>query len=129
MTETAELIQRVKSEAAAAPSWADLYNSLFDPDDGLLTTSFATAEERAAFVKSDAFKHIRALLSESIDQHGLVPGATPRKSGRFVVRLPRSLHEALEQEALDEGVSLDQLAVLKLSIPLVSLVGSRKRGL
>lgn len=36
-------------------------------------------------------------------------------SGRFVVRLPKSLHRALTMEAAREGVSLNQYALYKLS--------------
>jgi predicted HicB family RNase H-like nuclease len=52
------------------------------------------------------------------DRTGLVEGATPKKSGKFVVRLPRSLHAALEAEAEREGVSLNQLVVAKLSMQM-----------
>jgi predicted HicB family RNase H-like nuclease len=55
-------------------------------------------------------------------QHGLVKGAMPRKSGRFVVRLPQSLHLALEQEAQREGISLNQLVVAKLAAQLSDTV-------
>ena len=37
-------------------------------------------------------------------------------SGKFNVRIPKSLHKKLSEEAEDEGVSLNQLAVYKLSI-------------
>lgn len=37
-------------------------------------------------------------------------------SGKFNVRIPKSLHKRLSEEAEDEGISLNQLAVYKLSI-------------
>jgi len=58
-----------------------------------------------------------------MQRHGLVEGATPRKSGRFVVRLPQSLHAALEREAAAEVVSLNQLVVAKLAVGLGQLAG------
>lgn len=36
-------------------------------------------------------------------------------SGKFVVRLPKSLHQRLSLEAENEGVSLNQLALYKLA--------------
>jgi len=36
-------------------------------------------------------------------------------SGKFVIRLPKSLHQRLSVEAASEGVSLNQYAVYKLS--------------
>lgn len=37
-------------------------------------------------------------------------------SGKFNLRLPKSLHKKLAEEAEDEGISLNQLALYKLSI-------------
>jgi hypothetical protein len=45
-------------------------------------------------------------------------GGIPEKSGRVLIRLPKSIHKALEVEAHKEGVSVNQLAVSKLSLPL-----------
>ena len=52
-------------------------------------------------------------------KHGVVNGAARKeKSGKFVVRVAKTIHEKLETEAKMEGVSLNQLAVTKLSLPL-----------
>jgi predicted HicB family RNase H-like nuclease len=72
-------------------------------------------------MKTDEYKAIRKLLSDAMDRFGLVAGATPQKSGRFVVRLPRTLHQRLELEAAEEGVSLNQLVVFKLAAQLSGL--------
>lgn len=37
-------------------------------------------------------------------------------SGKFNLRLPKSLHKKLAEEAEDEGISLNQLALYKLSV-------------
>ena len=55
-------------------------------------------------------------------QTGLIDGAQPTKSGRFVVRLPKTLHAALEREAIAEGTSLNQLVLAKLAVQLSTLV-------
>lgn len=39
-------------------------------------------------------------------------------SGKLMVRIPKSLHAALREEACDEGVSLNQLMLAKLSVGL-----------
>jgi hypothetical protein len=49
---------------------------------------------------------------------GVEGGATPEKSGRILVRVPKTVHTVLEIEAKKEGVSLNQLAVAKLAMPL-----------
>lgn len=45
-----------------------------------------------------------------------IPQTADDYSGKFVVRLPKSLHQRLVIEAQKEGVSLNQLALYKLSI-------------
>lgn len=120
-------LQSAKDAAASAASWADLSNALFDPVSGLITRAYPTREQRAAFLKTDEYKKIRDLVSAAMDRTGLVEGATPTKSGKFVVRLPRSLHAALDREAREEGVSLNQLVVTKLAVQMSKLV-SGPRG-
>jgi len=114
----ARIVESARDAAAKVESWADLSNTLFDPVDGLLAKAFPAREEREAFLKTEEYAAIRKLLETAIDQTGLVEGATPKKSGRFVVRLPKSLHAALEREAAEEGVSLNQLVVAKLAVQL-----------
>lgn len=116
------VLQSARGLAASAESWADLSNALFDPVDGLLAKAYPTREGRAAFVQSEEYQQIRRLLEDAIARTGLMEGATPKKSGKFVVRLPRSLHAAIEREAAQEGVSLNQLVVAKLAVQLSKLV-------
>jgi len=122
MKKANRLLEQAKDVAGSVESWADLANALFDPLNGLITRAYPTRAEREAFLKTEQYQQMRALLSEAMDTHGLVKGAAP-KSGRFVVRLPRSLHAALEREAQREGVSLNQLVVAKLAAQLHTLTG------
>ena len=45
-----------------------------------------------------------------------IPETADNYSGKFVVRLPKSLHQRLAIEAEKEGVSLNQLALYKLAL-------------
>ncbi len=122
MTEKpSEILESARHMAATADTWADLSNALFDPVDGLLVKRFPDREAREAFLKTKEYRAIRDLLQAAIGKTGLIDGATPKKSGKFMVRLPKSLHAALEREAADEGVSLNQLVVTKLAIPMSHL--------
>jgi len=123
MTASSQLIDRAKQAADEAETWADLSNLLFDPGEGLIARAYPTREAREAFVKTEEYRKLRQLVAESMDRHGLVEGGAPKKSGRFVVRLPRSLHAALEREAIAEGVSLNQLVVAKLAVGLGRMAG------
>ncbi len=122
MRSTSHLLESAKAVAESVESWADLSNVLFNPVDGLVARAYPTREDRAAFVKTPEYAAIRRLVNDAIDRTGLVEGATPKKSGKFVVRLPQSLHAALEKEAARESVSLNQLVVTKLAIQLSDLV-------
>lgn len=122
MSKAAKLLEQAEAEAKTAANWADLSNSLFDPLEGLVAKSFQTRTEREEFVKTPEYKQIRALIDRAREQTGLVAGATPKKSGRFVVRLPVSLHAALELEAAVEGISLNQLVVAKLAAQLSTVL-------
>ncbi len=118
MTKEQKLLERAKKLASAAPTWADFSNALYDPESGLLAKAYRDEGERAAFTKTPEYQEIRRLMAQMMRRTGVVEGATPLKSGRFVVRVPKSLHAALEREAADEGVSLNQLVVAKLAVGL-----------
>ena len=105
-------------------------NLLFDPDTGLIAKAYPTRAEREQFVQTDEYRAIRQLIEAARQRSGLVAGATPSKSGKLLVRLPKSLHAALESEATEEGVSLNQLVVAKLALQLSSVArGSKPSGL
>ena len=121
MKNAVKILKQAQTEASTTQSWADLSNALFDPLEGLVSRTFVTQAEREAFVKTEEYRKIRELIDQARDRFGLVSGATPKKAGRFVVSLPRSLQAALEREAAVEGVSLDQLVVAKLAAQLRDL--------
>lgn len=123
MSTVNDILVEARRLAEESRTWADLSNALFDPLDGLVTKRFPGASERAAFRKSDAYGKLHKLVQQKMHQTGIIAGAEPKKSGRFVVRLPKSLHAALEQEALAEGTSLNQLVVAKLAARLSTLAG------
>jgi site-specific DNA-methyltransferase (adenine-specific) len=120
-TTDSRILESAKEIASSASTWADVSNALFDAEDGLITRAYPSRDDRAAFLKTKDYKAVRKLLAAAIEQSGLIAGATPQKSGRFVVRLPKSLHAALEKEASDEDVSLNQLVVTKLAVQLSQL--------
>jgi hypothetical protein len=125
MSSASELLQQARELAGSVQSWADLSNALFDPVEGIVSRAFATRAEREAFAKTPEYQQIRELLEQARERFGLVAGATPKRSGRFVVSMPRSLQAALEREANAEGVSLNQLIVAKLAVQLNVLAGAR----
>ncbi len=122
MNKAQEVLLSARDVALSAETWADLSNALFDPVDGLVAKAFQTREEREQFVKTKEYRAIRALIDSATERSGLIDGAKPKKSGRFVVRLPSSLHQALETEAKAEGVSLNQLKAVSTHEPLFNYI-------
>jgi site-specific DNA-methyltransferase (adenine-specific) len=125
MSKVRDILAEAQRLAEKSKTWADLSNALFDPLDGLVPKSFTETTDRAAFRKSDAYEHLHKLVEQKMLQTGVLAGSVPKKSGRFVVRVPRSLHAALEQEAAAEGTSLNQLVLAKLSARFGSLLGGK----
>lgn len=122
MPAASDLLQKAEQAARHTDAWADLSNFLFNPADGLITKAYPTREAREKFVETEEYRKIRRLIADAAQRDGLTEDSAPKKSGRFLVRLPSSLHLALEQEAEAEGVSLNQLVVAKLAAQLSEVV-------
>ena len=125
MRKVNDILAEAQRLAEKSKTWADLSNALFDPLEGLVIKHFPDAHERKKFRKSEVYDKLHALIEQKMRQTGVVEGAEPKKSGKFVVRLPRSLHAALENEATAEGTSLNQLVLTKLAIQLNSVANGR----
>jgi hypothetical protein len=129
MKQVSDILAQAKNLAEKSKTWADLSNAMFDPLDGLVVKRFPDATERAAFRKSEAYMAMHKLVEQKMEETGVVAGSKPKKSGRFLVRVPKTLHAALEHEATAEGTSLNQLVVAKLSARLGSLLNDRRGSL
>lgn len=69
----------------------------------------------------EAYENLREAMKGYIEtklENGMsvpVPHSVQDYSGKFVIRIPKSLHQTLVIEAEQEGVSLNQYALYKLS--------------
>lgn len=96
-------------------TWVEANNAVYGPG-GPFVRLFPTAADRVAFAKSDESQQIDALIDSLPD-----PTVGPQRreySGKFNVRIPKTLHAALASEAEMEGVSLNQLVLAKLAMHL-----------
>ena len=96
-------------------TWVEANNALYGPG-GPFARLFGDSKDRLAFGKLPESRRI----DELIDALPEPPVGPQRRdySGKFNVRVPKSLHAALASEAEAEGVSLNQLVVAKLAMPL-----------
>ena len=109
------LVLARKLSEAPGLTWVDANNALYGPG-GLFARLFPTAKDRAAFAKTAESLHIDELL-DSLPE----PAVGPQRreySGKFNVRIPKSLHAALACEAEAEAVSLNQLVLAKRALHL-----------
>jgi len=96
-------------------TWVEANNAVYGPG-GPFARLFPSARDRAAFAKTEESRQ----LDQLIDGLPEPPVGPQRReySGKFNVRVPKSLHAALASEAEAEGVSLNQLVVAKLALHL-----------
>ncbi len=102
---------------AQAPglTWIEANNAIYGPG-GPFVRLFPNANDRVAFAKTKESRQIDRFI-DSLPE----PAVGPRRreySGKFNVRVPKSLHASLASEAEAEGVSLNQLVVTKLALHL-----------
>jgi hypothetical protein len=109
--------------AGEVRSWADFSNALFDQSNGYIAKVFPQELQRQLFLDTPQYEAVNEILLSLMRRFGVVGGSVPTKSGKFVIRLPKTLHKVLEVEAKREGVSLNQLAVSKLTLPLQNATG------
>lgn len=117
------VLEYAKQVAGEVRSWADFSAALFDQSSGYVAKVFPNELQRQLFFDTAQYEAVNKILLDLMNKFGVVGGAAPTKSGRFLVRVPKTLHKVLEVEAKREGVSLNQLAVSKLILPLQNATG------
>ena len=104
-----------KLAETSALTWVEANNAVYGPG-GPFARLFPTAKDRVAFAKTEESREIDRLIDSLTE-----PPVGPQRreySGKFNVRVPKSLHAALASEAEAEGVSLNQLVLAKLALHL-----------
>lgn len=109
-----QALKFVEQEAASGKNWMQVSNAFYGLG-GRRVALFPQQEEREEFERTPEGAKIREMLLRLMKESAELSGDA---SGRFVVRVPKSLHAALQAEAQAEGVSLNQLCVSKLSVEL-----------
>jgi hypothetical protein len=104
-----------KLTEAPGLTWVEANNAVYGPG-GPFVRLFPTAADREAFALSDESLQIDKLI-DSLPDPPIGPSSR-EFSGKFDIRIPKSLHAALVSEAEVEGVSLNQLVLTKLALHL-----------
>src|SRR2546421_13066974 len=89
-------------------TWVEANNAIYGPG-GPFVRLFPNAKDRVAFAKTKESRQIDRFIDSLLE-----PPVGPQRreySGKFNVRVPKTLHASLASEAEAEGVSLNQLIV------------------
>lgn len=105
--------QRIANELYhRQPDWLTFFREVLGVD-GLLRKLFTSAEDLAAFEKTDQYAEIQAMLAKLRERNA--SQSSDREPTRVItVRLPKSLHESLRAEAHERNTSMNQLCIAKL---------------
>jgi HicB family len=114
-----ELLEVARSLKDSGLTWVEANNAIYGPG-GRFVQLFPTKTDRMAFARMEESRKIDELI-DSLPEPDIRP-SREEYSGKFVVRVPKSLHAALAAEADAEGVSLNQLVGAKLSVQLAGAV-------
>ncbi len=105
--------QRIAAEKfQAQPDWVVFFREIFGVD-GLLRKLFPATEDMQNFEKSNEYAEIQLMLSK-LREKSTSPVEDKEPTRVITVRLPKSLHEFLKQEAHDRHTSINQLCIAKL---------------
>jgi hypothetical protein len=93
------------------PDWITFHRVLFGVG-GEIVRLFPSAAERDAFEQTDVYAAIEA-MEEDLRRHRIRQD-DPEPTRIITVRLPRSVHEALRDEAISRKLSINKLCIAKL---------------
>jgi predicted HicB family RNase H-like nuclease len=94
------------------PDWITFFREVLGVD-GIIRKLFSSAEDLAAFEKTEEYAEIQQMLARLRERSGAnADGKEPTRV--ITVRLPKSLHESLRAEAHDRKTSMNQLCISKL---------------
>ena len=96
---------------ASTPDWATFYRQMLGIK-GVVRRNYPSREEMAEFKQTPTYLEIHCMLTR-LRKKG--PAAEPVQDPLQVitVRIPKSLHDALQNEAFDHHTSMNKLCILE----------------
>jgi hypothetical protein len=113
---TAEKQTEIKRMAEALysqkPDWATFYRETLGAH-GIVRRMFPSRESLAEFEKTPAYRDIQQMITTPL-RKGPLPSEEADPTRVITVRLPKSVHEALRNEAHEHRTSMNKLCISKL---------------
>jgi predicted HicB family RNase H-like nuclease len=107
-----EIRQTAEALYLTGPDWITFFREILGVH-GLVRRSYPTLEALSEFEQTDAYRQIQLMLTE-LRKRG-APVDDPDEPTRVItVRIPKSLHETLRNEAFEHRTSINKLCISKL---------------
>ena len=94
------------------PDWVTFYREIFGVR-GIIRRIFPTREALTGFEATEVYQEVLQMLTK-LRGRGPLPTNPEEPTRVITVRLPKSLHEALQAEAHDHRTSMNKLCISKL---------------
>lgn len=94
------------------PDWVTFFREVLGVE-GLVRREFNTRDSLAEFEQTETYQKILFMVSK-LRERLLEPSASQEPTQVITVRLPKSLHDALREEAHEHKTSVNKLAISKL---------------
>jgi predicted HicB family RNase H-like nuclease len=107
-----EIIEAAYGLYCGHADWATFFRQILGQK-GLVRKTFPTHESFAKFKRTDTYSEIQHMLRR-LREHGPVPPEGKEPTRVITVRLPKSVHESLRDEAYEYRTSMNKLCISKL---------------
>jgi hypothetical protein len=98
---------------AHRPSWAEFHREIFGLD-GAMRKLYRTPDELARFKETPAFEELLSIVASLRKGKGCKDYGPSEPTRVITLRIPKSLHETLLEDAHEGRTSMNQLCITKL---------------
>jgi predicted HicB family RNase H-like nuclease len=113
-TEAEHEVQRCATALyESSPDWATFYRKVLGVN-GIVRRLYRTREDLAEFKNTEAYSDIQRMLQKLREQKDAKVNPEEEPTAVITVRIPKSLHDALREEAHDHRTSMNKLCISKL---------------
>ncbi len=98
---------------ASNTDWATFYREVLGVR-GIVRRLYRTREALASFKDTEAYAEIQTMLQKLREKKNIKVNIAEEPTTVVTVRIPKSLHEALREEAYDHRTSMNKLCISKL---------------
>ena len=118
-----KMLEEAQQDFKSNMNWMDFSNKYFGIGNPYVPKK---QSDRKEFIESTEYKEVQNMKFKLEEQQSDVTEPERTYSGAISLRVPKSLHRALIEEADQEGVSLNQLILAKITASLYDQLRDRR---